>query len=312
VPETLLYSFAFGLSVCTFSLYVYSVYAEYKSRPKDAAHFFEEAQRHESAFFMIVKPPAAFFGHFIALAARRLESRFGRDGVARYLNDLRVRVQRSLVCAGSPESLTADEYLGLFLVSVLFWGAVGATISLAGGSSLFFFLTLIAGILHPWLWLRKKVTQRQNGIRNLLPYALDLLTLSVEAGLDFSTALERITPKLGTTALAEEFGELVRQMRLGRPRAEALREMADRVHMPDVNTFCSSLIQADELGSDLGPVLRLLGGQMRDERANRAEKKAMEAPVKILFPLIAFIFPTVFIILFAPLGIRYLQDLFAG
>ncbi len=311
-PETLLYSIAFGLSVSTIALYLYSIYVEYKSRPRDAGLFFKGAEKTSSPFFQVLKPPARFFGHFIALFARRLESRFGKDGIARYMNDLRFKVQRALVCAGSPEGLTADEYLGLFFVSLLLWGGIGGALAVAGSSPLLFLFAFIAAFVHPWFWLRKKIIKRQSGIRNLLPYALDLLTLSVEAGLDFSTALVRITPKLGTTALAEEFGEVVRQMRLGRPRAETLREMADRVHLPDVNTFCSSLIQADELGADLGPVLRILGEQMRDERANRAEKKAMEAPVKILFPLIAFIFPTVFIILFAPLGIQYLEGLLWG
>ncbi len=312
LPETALYSTAVGLSVCTFVLYFYSLYAEYRSRPKDAAHFFGESRRSDSALLQFLKPPAGFFGHFIALTARRLELRFGKEGVVRYLNDLRFRVQRALAGAGNPGGLTADEYLGLMLVSLLLWCGFGVLLAIAASSGLLLFFALIAGIIHPVFWLRKKIKQRQNDIRNLMPYALDLLTLSVEAGLDFSTALVRITPKLGATALAEEFGEVVRQMRLGRPRSETLREMADRVHMPDINTFCSSLIQADELGADLGPVLRILADQMRNERANRAEKKAMEAPVKILFPLIFFIFPTVFIILFSPFAIGYLNTIFGG
>ena len=312
IPETVLYSTAAGLSVCTLAFYCYSLYAEYRSRPRDISHFFSQTRKSDSPLFQILKPPAGFFGHFIAVTARRLETRFGRDGIVRYINDLRFRVQRALSSAGNPASLTADEFLGLLIVSLLLWCGAGAVLSAAGSSGLFLFMGFLAGIIHPVLWLRKVIKRRQNDIRNLLPYALDLLTLSVEAGLDFSTALVRITPKLGSTALAEEFGEVVRQIHLGRPRPDALREMADRVHMPDVNTFCSSLIQADELGSDLGPVLRILAGQMRNERANRAEKKAMEAPVKILFPLIFFIFPTVFIILFAPLGIQYLESLFRG
>ena len=147
-------------------------------------------------------------------------------------------------------------------------------------------------------------------MRRLMPYTLDLLTLSVEAGLDFTAALARIVPKLEGTALSEEFGELLRAIRLGRARSEALRDMADRVSMAELTSFTSSLVQADELGADLGPVLRVLADQMRNDRSNRAEKKAMEAPVKILFPLIAFIFPTVFIIIFAPIGIEYLSKLF--
>ncbi len=310
VPETALYSGAIGLSVGTLVLYFYSLYAEYRARPKDITHFFGEARRQDSPLFQLLKPPAGFFGHFIAVSARRMEARFGRDGLAKHLNDLRFSVQRALAGAGNPGGLTADEYLGLFPVSLLGWGIPGMLISAASGSGLFLFFALMISIIHPVFWLRKRIRQRQNDIRKLLPYALDLLTLSVEAGLDFSTALTRITPKLGSTALAEEFGEVVRQLRLGRPRSETLRELANRLHMPDINTFCSSLIQADELGADLGPVLRILAEQMRNDRSNRAEKKAMEAPVKILFPLIFFIFPTVFIILFSPLGIQYLESVF--
>ncbi len=311
--ETLLYSIATGLSVVTFTLYFYSLYAEYKARPVDVEHFFDTAAPKDSGLLKLLKPAASFFAHFIAQTAERLESRYGKDALpARYLNSIRFKAQRALSSAGNPGGLTADQYLGLFGVSIILLGGFGALLGFAAASGLIFFIILVISVVYPILWLRKKITIRQTGIRNLMPYALDLLTLSVEAGLDFSTALVRITPKLGSGALAEEFGEVIRQMRLGRPRSETLREMADRVQMPDVSSFCSSLIQADELGADLGPVLRILSDQMRNERANRAEKKAMEAPVKILFPLIFFIFPTVFIILFAPFGIQYLQGLFAG
>jgi len=117
-------------------------------------------------------------------------------------------------------------------------------------------------------------------------------------------------PKLAGTALSVEFGELLRQIRLGRSRAEALRDFADRVDMPEIVSFTSSLIQAEELGAGIGGVLRTQAEQMRNDRSNRAEKKAMEAPVKILFPLIAFIFPTVFIIIFAPMAMSYLAHFF--
>ncbi len=212
--------------------------------------------------------------------------------------------------AGSPEGLTADEFLGLCWLSLLVWTGLGL-LALAGtGWSFPLFAAIVVGLAHPHLWLRRTVSRRREQIRKLLPFALDLLTLSVEAGLDFTAALARLTPKLEGSALAEEFGELLRQVRLGKSRSEALRDMSDRVNMAEVTSFASSLIQAEELGADLGPVLRVQSDQMRQERSNRAEKKAMEAPVKILFPLIAFIFPTVFIILFSPIGIKYLRHLF--
>jgi tight adherence protein C len=143
----------------------------------------------------------------------------------------------------------------------------------------------------------------------MLPYALDLLTLSVEAGLDFTAALARLVPKLRGTALAAEFGAMLRDIQLGKPRTEALRDMADRISMNEVNSFAAALIQADELGASIGVVLRVQADQMRNDRSNRAEKKAMEAPVKILFPLIACIFPTVFLIIFAPILIKYLPKI---
>ena len=171
-------------------------------------------------------------------------------------------------------------------------------------------INLLVEQLQPFAWLRKRLNRRRSAVRKLLPYALDLLTLSVEAGLDFTSALARLVPKLGDNPLAFELGEMLRAIRLGRSRSGSLRDLADRMAMTEVTSVTSSLIQADELGADLGPVLRVLSDQMRADRSNRAEKKAMEAPVKLLFPLIVFIFPTVFLILFSGIGIEYLKKLF--
>ena len=239
-----------------------------------------------------------------------MRERFGERGVVRHLVGVRVKLQRALIAAGSPEGLTADEMLGLSLFSVIVWTGLGVCIWLVLGWTFQILVLFLVGLFQPFMWLHKRATRRRNEMRRLMPYTLDLLTLSVEAGLDFTAALARIVPKLEGTALSEEFGELLRAIRLGRARSEALRDMADRVSMAELTSFTSSLVQADELGADLGPVLRVLADQMRNDRSNRAEKKAMEAPVKILFPLIAFIFPTVFIIIFAPIGIEYLSKLF--
>ncbi|MFW6457677.1 MAG: type II secretion system F family protein [Planctomycetota bacterium] len=309
IPRVTLYTVAMGLSVTTFTLYCYSLYAEFKaSQTRD--EMAEEWQGSGSFVFAILKPLARFSGHLVSSALNRLRDRYGEEGVLRHVGRARLKLQRSLTTAGNPEGLTGDLMLGLWCVSLLGWSGAGIMGTLATGMSFFVLCGVILGLVHPYLWLRGKMKARQQEVRRLLPYALDLLTLSVEAGLDFTAALERMLPKLGDSALADEFGESLRKIRLGRSRAEALREMADRLKMPEITMLCNSLLQADELGSDLGPVLRMLSDQTREERSNRAEKKAMEAPVKILFPLIAFIFPTVFIILFAPVGIRYLNDMF--
>ena len=309
IPQVTLYTVAAGLSVFTFALYLYSLYRDFRAH-QAGLEAQEPWDRGGSVLFRVIKPFARFFGHLISSLLNRLQNRYGERSMIAHVTRLRVKLQRVLTTAGNPEGLTADEMIGVECLSVLFWTALGVGLWSLTGVSFLIFLGLVVGCVQPYLWLRKKMVKRQNEVRRLLPYALDLLTLSVEAGLDFTAALDRMLPKLGDSALAEEFSETLRKIRLGRSRAEALREMADRMNMSEVTAFCSSLLQAEELGADLGPVLRVLADQTRQERSNRAEKKAMEAPVKILFPLIAFIFPTVFIILFAPIGIRYLREIF--
>jgi pilus assembly protein TadC len=164
---------------------------------------------------------------------------------------------------------------------------------------------LAIGLLLPWIWLRDCERTRKRSIRRDLPYALDLLTLSVEAGLDFTAALARIIRRRPHTALSQELGETLRQIQMGVPRADALRSLADRVVMEEVFSVTSALIQADELGASLGPTLRVQADYFRVRRAQAAEKAAMEAPVKLLFPLICFFFPATFIVLFGPIFIRF-------
>lgn len=303
-----LYSVAAGLSVFSLVLYFYSTYREYLAEHVAAAA--EIGGEATSFAFRILKPFARFFGRVLSAVFVQMEKSVVGGGIASYLLSFRLKLQRWLVSAGRPEGLTADEYLGLACFSVLVWGGIGLAAWLASGWGFFILAGFVVGIAHPATWLRRKLYRRQNEIRKLLPYALDLLTLSVEAGLDFTSALARLVPKMKGAALAEEFHELLRVIRLGRSRRDALRDMSERLNMPEVTSFTSSLVQADELGASIGNVLRVQCDQMRSDRANRAEKKAMEAPVKILFPLIAFIFPTVFIILFAPIGIGYLAKLF--
>ena len=119
--------------------------------------------------------------------------------------------------------------------------------------------------------------------------------------------MARIVQKLGSSALAVEFGQTLRDIQLGRTRAQALRDLSRRVDLPELNSLVSALIQADELGSSLGPILRVQSEQLRTRRSQQAEKLAMQAPVKILLPLIFFIFPCIFIMIFGPIILRELH-----
>lgn len=156
-------------------------------------------------------------------------------------------------------------------------------------------------IMHPAWWLTKACHRRQNEIRRAAPFVMDLLTLSVEAGMDFMSALSRIVDRRPMDAINEELLRVQREVQVGNTRREALRAMADRLDMADIRSVLGALIQADEMGIGLGHILRIQADQMRMYRFERAEKKANEAPVKMLFPLVAFIFPAVFLILLGPI-----------
>jgi tight adherence protein C len=165
--------------------------------------------------------------------------------------------------------------------------------------------------IWPGVWLRKSISRRHLQIQKALPNVLDLLTLSVEAGKDFLTALRDILHRRRThDALHEELERTFHEIQLGKPRRQALRELSQRVRQPDLSAVINAIIQADELGVSIGQLLRIQGDQFRIKRFQRAEKLANEAPVKIIFPVVVFIFPAVFIIVLGPLMLQAAKTLF--
>jgi tight adherence protein C len=218
---------------------------------------------------------------------------------ARHLDRLRGPLRR----AGHPAELTPAEVAGLMEIAAGFFLLVGAVLWAGLGFSPGAVpLAAIFGASYPLLWLRDKVKARQHAIARALPYNLDLLTLSVEAGLDFAAALAKVVEKGRRGPLAEELSIALRELQLGKTREEALRNLAGRLELAPISSFVAALVQADRMGTPLGKVLRILSTQMRVERTQRAEKLANEAPVKMLAPLIGCIFPTIFLMLFGPIA----------
>ena len=146
-------------------------------------------------------------------------------------------------------------------------------------------------------------------IQRALPFVIDLLTLSVEAGIDFMSGLQRAVERRKMDPLTEELIRMIHEIQLGASRRTALRNLAQRVNMPDMRSFAHALIQADELGVSIGVILRIQSDQMRQRRFDRAERLANEAPVKMLGPLMLFIFPAVFIVLLGPILARVAGNL---
>lgn len=212
------------------------------------------------------------------------------------------KVRRRLIKAGEPAALRPEEVMAMQEIGFV----VGALAGLIIGNAVDYLVAGIVlggllGLFYPQIWLNDQIKKRHHGITRALPYNLDLLTLSVEAGLDFTGALGKVVEKGKTGPLREEFQLVLKQLKMGKTREEALKMMVARVDLPALTTFVTALIQADKMGTSLGKVLRIQSTQLRIERTQRAEKLANEAPVKMLFPLIACIFPTVFIVLFGPI-----------
>jgi tight adherence protein C len=231
-----------------------------------------------------------------------LNSRVGRDRVS--------VIQNRLALAGRPGNLTVNGFISVKLVVGVVGGVLGfglvsvANISLLPGGDFFNHAVLgvaigVGGYLFPDLWLRQKVQRRQKEIRLALPNALDLLTISVEAGLGFDQALVRVTEKY-KNALSEEFTQVLNEVRLGRPRLEALDDMGRRVGVEELHSFIQALIQSEQLGVGIAKVLRIQSEEMRRKRRQKAEEQAAQASLKMLFPMIGCIFPTLFIVLMGP------------
>ncbi len=212
------------------------------------------------------------------------------------------KVRRKLITAGEPSQLKPEEIMAMQELGFLFALAFGLFALNAIDVNLAWALLIgLVGLWYPKLWLNDQVAKRHHLITRALPYNLDLLTLSVEAGLDFTAALNKVVEKGKGGPLRDEFLIVIKQLKMGKTREEALKSLIARVDLPALTSFVSALIQADRMGTSIGKVLRIQSTQLRIERTQRAEKLANEAPVKMLFPLIACIFPTVFMVLFGPI-----------
>ncbi|SDF01856.1 type II secretion system F family protein [Sporolituus thermophilus] len=221
---------------------------------------------------------------------------------------LRQAVEEKMTAAGGFGSLTSDEFLLLAGFFALAAPAVAVTLAALAGAAAhkIIGLSLIAfaiAMLLPFFLLNRKIALRKRRIQKDLPDVLDLLTVSVEAGLGFDGALAKLSEKM-KGALVDEFTRVLQEMRMGVPRREALHALALRCDVPDLSLFTTSLIQADQLGVSIGQVLRVQSASMREKRRQRTRELAMKAPVKMLLPLVFFIFPAIFVVVLGPAVIQ--------
>lgn len=267
-----------------------------------------DGRRQARALPYVFKLLLPFAGNFDRLLSR--------PAFARQVNT----ANSMLVSAGFEGLLNGKEFVALkFLVPIVvgsIWSALILTVaSLLEGSVLDDMKFVLCGMgyammyAQPMLWLRGALKKRHTDIMKALPFVLDFLTLSVEAGLDFISALQRNCATRKMDALNEELLRMTKEIQIGLSRKDALRNMADRVNQADLRAVAFALIQADELGVSFGAMLRIQSDQLRARRFDRAERLAAEAPTKMLFPLMLCIFPAVFIILLVPILSQALKGL---
>ncbi|WP_109507707.1 type II secretion system F family protein [Nocardioides speluncae] len=225
------------------------------------------------------------------------------------------RIRHKLDVAGNPPGWDVNRIIGLKVLAMAVIGGVGFVYLIGQGTALpkLVLITVGAGafgFVLPNILLNNAGQKRELLMQNALPDALDLLTISVEAGLGFDAALDRVA-KNTKGPLAQELSRLLQEIQIGVGRMEAMRAMGERTTIKDLKSFCLAMVQADALGIPIARVLRVQSKEMRTKRRQRAEEKAQQVPVKILFPLIFFILPCLFIVIIGPVAME-ITDFFGS
>ncbi|MCZ2126433.1 MAG: type II secretion system F family protein [Anaerolineales bacterium] len=260
----------------------------------------EQAELQESFTKRVVIPIVKRFGEF--------STRFTPQ---KQLQDTALKLE----LAGNPGRIDASTFLATrYIVAVVFGGLLllisnMPTVNWPTGRIMLTVGVFTAlGFYFPQLWLGSKISRRQNEVRKALPDALDLLTICVEAGLGFEAAMSKVADKW-ENELSVMFGRCIREIQLGKTQREALRDMADRIGLPELTSFVAAVIQSQLLGVSMAKVLRIQSDQMRMKRRQRAEEEAHQAPVKMIIPMALLTFPSIMIILMAPAAFQ-IKDAF--
>jgi tight adherence protein C len=226
------------------------------------------------------------------------------------------QTEKRLALAGHPADLRVGDWLAIKVIFAVIFGILffllGTFVLFSNAGILINVLVAVAGVgigyIAPEFWLTRKVRARQHAILLMIPDTLDLLTISVRAGLGFDAALGKVVEKL-VGPLSEEFRRALAEVRVGKARREALRDIIPRTEVQPLTNFIGAIIQAEQLGVSISKVLQVQSEQLRIERRQRAEEQAAKAPIKMLFPLVGCIFPSLFIVILGPALILIMQNL---
>ena len=267
-------------------------------------HWIYDLVEEEDRTYMDPLPPMLlFFWPIIQILANFV---CGALAPANYLE----QTERRLVRTGVSYLLTAEQFVALRIVGAVAFPVVAAIVMsvMKDPVPAMYVIAPILGFFFPDIWLNDTRKRRENAVVRAMPVYLDFITMCVEAGLNLTGALNQAVEKAPAGPLRNEFSIVLRDLRSGLSRAEALKRMADRLEITEVSSFISAIVQAEKMGASLVTVLKIQSEQRRNERFQRSEKMAMEAPVKLIAPLILFIFPVTFIVLGFPIVMKFIAE----
>ena len=273
--------------------------AEYSSR--EEAVSLEEIELSQRFYERIILP--------IFNSVGQLASRFTPQAT---LESARARLET----AGNPMSMDPSFFLAMrFVLAVVFGGGLFLVFAISGRNWLqglgISALFMGIGYMFPSMWLSSRIGARQKSVFRAMPDALDLLTICVEAGLGFDSAMKKVHEKW-EDELALEFGRVLQEISLGKLRREALKDMGERLQVSELTSFIAAVIQSEQLGVSMAKVLRIQSDQMRVRRRQMAEEEAHRAPIKMIFPIALLIFPSILMILLGPAAMLLLTSPMGG
>jgi len=269
------------------------------------ARLTEYSQRGESVSLEEIELSQPFSDRVMMPLMRRIGEMASRFTPQHAVDNTR----KQLELAGNPGRMDASTFMVLHFGSAIVFGGLVFVLTLFSKTfslpikMLIVLAFVVLGYFFPDLWIRSRINSRQKGVRKAMPDALDLLTICVEAGLGFDAAMSKVNEKWDNE-LSMAFGRVIREIQLGKLRRDALRDMSDRLGLAEMTSFVAAVIQSEMLGVSMAKILRIQSDQMRMKRRQRAEEEAHKAPIKMIFPMGLFIFPSLMIVLLTPAGLR--------
>ena len=271
----------------------------HQEEARSAKQLLGEEDKDRKASNVVIKYSRPFFSRYVVPTVSTLK-----------IDEYRKVLRRKLIAAGMQEEFSPDELFSFKLFLIIGAPLFAAAVNYFGEFDLtwpVYPMMSVLGFFYPDLMLNAATQERHRRVRRAMPFIVDLLALSTEAGLDFMGAMGKVVEKAKPSPLVEEFEQVLKEIQVGSSRADALREMALRLHMQEISSFVAILISADQMGSSIGKVLRQQSDEIRMKRFLMGEKEGAKASQKIMMPMMLFILPAIMGTIFGPFMLQMMQ-----